>query len=241
VVDARSARWRAAATTTGRDALTELPARLNRSDFSWSGRGFAIGPVWPLARSSVRDEKVEAFARSRERARVARGPTVLSARNCSESRVTVHHGRDEPAARRAHEPLTSKDPEMRARSVTTSPGWALPDLLNRRRGPRALRVAPRASCSARFRRARLRARGVAAPGGRSREPVAASFGVLRAFSEGPCVCCAAPFLLRARHAALPELGYDRVWLADSPALYGDVWTRWPRPHTRAGSGSAPAC
>ena len=46
------------------------------------------------------------------------------------------------------------------------------------------------------------------------------------------------------HAQLAEsLGYERVWLYDSPALYGDVWVA-PRPGRRgdrARSASAPRC
>jgi 5,10-methylenetetrahydromethanopterin reductase len=44
------------------------------------------------------------------------------------------------------------------------------------------------------------------------------------------------------HAALAEeLGYDRVWLADSPALYGDVWiavAEAARATTRIGLGTS---
>jgi len=37
-------------------------------------------------------------------------------------------------------------------------------------------------------------------------------------------CALAPGLVTPDHAVLAEqLGYDRVWLYDSPALYGDVW------------------
>ena len=40
-------------------------------------------------------------------------------------------------------------------------------------------------------------------------------------------------------AALAErLGYDRVWLADSPALYGDAGSRWPRPHAPRGASAS---
>jgi 5,10-methylenetetrahydromethanopterin reductase len=37
-------------------------------------------------------------------------------------------------------------------------------------------------------------------------------------------CALAPGLTTPEHAVLAEeLGYERVWLYDSPALYGDVW------------------
>ena len=46
----------------------------------------------------------------------------------------------------------------------------------------------------------------------------------------PRLACALPpssdFPAHARLAE--ELGYARVWAFDSPALYGDVWVRYPR-------------
>ena len=39
-------------------------------------------------------------------------------------------------------------------------------------------------------------------------------------------CLLAPGPQTVEHALLAEaLGYDRVWLADSPALWQDIWVR----------------
>src|SRR5215471_7487619 len=54
-------------------------------------------------------------------------------------------------------------------------------------------------------------------------------------------CLLAPGPQTVEHALLAEaLGYDRVWLADSPALWQDIWARMAlvAEHTRRRLGTA---
>jgi 5,10-methylenetetrahydromethanopterin reductase len=56
-------------------------------------------------------------------------------------------------------------------------------------------------------------------------------------------CLLAPGPKTVEHALLAEaLGYDRVWLADSPALWQDIWARMALVAVQThGASWAPRC